>query len=131
MHTASYDVLIKPEESAECHQTLFSQVVSRHETRQIAACQHVWSPTCGLLLFNQALAQIRLTMMQHLPRSCKAWCKVTVGYGMSDPPRWWWDGGGGFLDCIFVLHYLDSMSERLEGIISIYIYMFSYLHFDA
>ena len=32
MHTVSYEFLIKPEESAKCHQTLSSQVGSGHET---------------------------------------------------------------------------------------------------
>ena len=33
MHTASYELLIKLKESAECHQTLPSRVGSGHETR--------------------------------------------------------------------------------------------------
>ena len=32
MHTASYEFLMKPEESAKCHQTLSSRVGSGHET---------------------------------------------------------------------------------------------------
>ena len=33
MHTVSYEFLMKPEESAGCHQTLSSRVGSGHETR--------------------------------------------------------------------------------------------------
>ena len=33
MHTASYEFLMRPKESAECHQTLSSWVESGHETR--------------------------------------------------------------------------------------------------
>ena len=35
MHTASQEFLLLPEESAECHQTLSSQVGSGHETKVI------------------------------------------------------------------------------------------------
>ena len=34
MHTVSYEFLMKPEESAGCHQTLSSRVGSGHETTQ-------------------------------------------------------------------------------------------------
>ena len=33
MHTVSYEFLMKPEESAGCHQTLSSRVGAGHETR--------------------------------------------------------------------------------------------------
>ena len=37
MHTVSYEFLIKPKESAGCHQTLSSLVGSGHETREEVA----------------------------------------------------------------------------------------------
>ena len=38
MHTASYEFLMKPKESAGCHQTLSTQVRSGDETRPSADC---------------------------------------------------------------------------------------------
>ena len=34
MHTVSYEFLMKPKESAGCHQTLSSRVGAGHETRR-------------------------------------------------------------------------------------------------
>jgi len=37
MHTANYEILMKPKESARCHQTLSAQVESGDETTSIMA----------------------------------------------------------------------------------------------
>ena len=46
MHTASYEFLMKPKESAGCHQTLSAQVGSGDET----SCRVAWSALTGPFL---------------------------------------------------------------------------------
>ena len=41
MHTASYEFLMKPKESAGCHQTLSARVGSGDETRRPGESYHV------------------------------------------------------------------------------------------
>ena len=56
MHTVSYEFLMKPEESAECHQTLSSRVGSGHESNNAAWVQscHIPNRTDNTLLHQQA-----------------------------------------------------------------------------
>ena len=43
MHTVSYEFLMKPEESAGCHQTLSLQVGAGHETNTSLECSLLWA----------------------------------------------------------------------------------------
>ena len=45
IHTASYEFIVKPEESAECHQTLSLWVGSGHKTRLLAYTRRRFSVT--------------------------------------------------------------------------------------
>ena len=58
MHTVSYEFSVKPEESAECHQTISSRVVSGHETTS--------SNTMTTSLASQAILANQATIQQHL-----------------------------------------------------------------
>ena len=50
MHTVSYEFFIKPEESANCHQTLSTRVGSGHETNK-GECSSSCRPKSGRLAY--------------------------------------------------------------------------------
>ena len=59
MHTASYEFLMKPKESAGCHQTLSARVGSGDKTTMVVVAAGLVSPEWAIFSFPAQLGFVR------------------------------------------------------------------------